>query len=192
MVAALISAATMLGEPLAERRSRSTGEPVCAYSDDSKAGPSALTVAEPNQDRHLMMIVAALPVSQRRFSLPQPARRNMRALSSTARQPFSKRRAHPRPGKNPPPTRSSPSPAANYPRHQPPKFDERLVRDPKIPIGRARPNSARPTVRCEPRLSVELRNEGRQRAVRVVRRTGVADERDRLGLYPLAQRERQP
>src|SRR5208282_3545131 len=36
-------------------------------------------------------------------------------------------------------------PAANYPRHQTPKSHQRLVRDPKIPIGRAQPNSALPT-----------------------------------------------
>src|SRR5208282_6039876 len=36
-------------------------------------------------------------------------------------------------------------PAANYPRHQTPKSHQRLVRDPKIPIGRAQPSSALPT-----------------------------------------------
>jgi len=86
-----------------------------------------------------MIIVAALPASQRRLSSPPAARWNIRALSSTARQ-----RARP--------TLAASSakelvvfiPAANYPRRQPPKRRQRFVHDPKIPIGRARPNSALP------------------------------------------------
>jgi hypothetical protein len=48
------------------------------------------------------MTVAALPALQSRSPSPPAARRNIRALSSTALQFFSERRAHAQPSHNPP------------------------------------------------------------------------------------------
>ena len=55
--------------------------------DVRRSAPWALTAAEPDQDRHLM-IIAALPASQRRFPSPPPARRTRKLMSSRGRQSF--------------------------------------------------------------------------------------------------------
>ncbi len=71
--------------------------PVLRRPDDHRrdlrrSAPWALSAAEPDQDRHLM-IITAHPASHRRFSLPQAARRRRTALRSQDPHVLSKRRA---------------------------------------------------------------------------------------------------
>jgi len=73
--------------------------------DVRRPAPRALTVAESDQDRHLMVIVAALPDSQRRFPSPPAASRSRKAISSQRPQTLSRphaqtRPSHPRHRKN--------------------------------------------------------------------------------------------
>jgi hypothetical protein len=89
------------------------------------------------------MTVAAPPAAQRRFPSPPAARRSRKAMSPQRPQTVS------RPHAPHPPLASSPAkkpvvfaPAQNNARHRPRRPHQRSIRDPKIPIGRARPNSA--------------------------------------------------
>ena len=104
-----------------------------------RRAPCAFTSANPDQDRHLM-IIAALPASNRLSPSPHPrAGAGGRVLSRSSVLP---RPPRPRQG------RASSRPnslvivvsAAKIVRHRPPRRHTRAVRDPKISIGRARPN----------------------------------------------------
>ena len=77
-------------------------------------GPAAIPV--PDHDR-LLMTIAALSPSQRRFSSPPAARQSRKPISSQARQSFSKRSARARPAhlRNPIPPPSSPPSAKTRP-----------------------------------------------------------------------------
>jgi hypothetical protein len=77
--------------------------------DIRRRAPRALAIVDPDQDRHLMIDAALLSASQCRSPSLPAARRNIRALSSTARQSFSQRRAHARPSQDPPQKSSSSS-----------------------------------------------------------------------------------
>jgi hypothetical protein len=71
--------------------------------------PCAVFIVEPNQDRHLMTDVAALPASHRRFPSPPTARRSAKALRSQAPHLLSKPRVHANPAHARPRKRSSSS-----------------------------------------------------------------------------------
>jgi hypothetical protein len=108
-----------------------------------RRAPRAFFSADPHQDRHLMIAIAALPTAQRRSSSPPAARRSRKALSSQRPQTLSARRAHIRRSYARDRQSSSPSfPPRTMGATSPPKPHERSVRDPKIPIGRAQPNRA--------------------------------------------------
>ena len=82
--------------------------------------PRTLTIADPDQDRHLMTAVT-LPAAHRRFSSPPAARRSSKAMSSPPPQTLSSRRAHtrrrhPRPQKGPSCSLPTTTPAAFRPR----------------------------------------------------------------------------
>ena len=64
---------------------------------ESSKARRALAVAEPDQDRHFMIDVAALPASQRPFSSPSAARRSRKASPSQDLRILSQRRARARP-----------------------------------------------------------------------------------------------
>src|SRR5271166_2001055 len=76
-------------------------------------------------------------------------------------------------------------PARHNARHQPPKPNQRSVRDPKIPIGRARPNSAHSCPRFPPyeafgrRPRVKPRAPAKGRRPKPFSKTAVAKDRDR-------------
>ena len=151
--------------------------PVLRRPDDHRRNlrrpaPCAIAIAEPDQDRHLMT-VAALPASQRRIAFASSrAPEQERDVLTTSAQSSPDRRAHARRPrilaiKN---ARRRPLPPTNTARLRPPPPRARSVRDPQIPIGRARPNSALP-----PRgfLLARLSNAGPAPSPRVLQRAGV-------------------
>src|SRR5271166_637666 len=122
--------------------------PVLRRPDDHcrnlrRRAPRALAITDPDQDRHLM-IVAALPAAQRRFSASNRALEQEGDVLTRSALLLQAPRPHT-------PLASSPSknpvvfaPTHNNARHRPPKPHQRSVRDPKIPIGRAAPNQTAP------------------------------------------------
>jgi hypothetical protein len=86
-----------------------------------RRAPRALAIADPDQDRHLMTIVA-LPAAQRRSSSSPTTRRSTNPMSSRPPQTLSSRRAHtrrshPRPRKSAPCSLLTITSAAFHPRH---------------------------------------------------------------------------
>src|SRR5271166_1073420 len=134
--------------------------PVLRRPDDHcrnlrRRAPRALAITDPDQDRHLM-IVAALPAAQRRFSSPPAARRSRKPMSSRGRQSSSDRRARARPAHTRDQTRLPSSvPPPRFARHQPATNASRP--DPKISIGRARPNGVPSYPRFPPWEAFERR-----------------------------------
>ena len=91
-----------------------------------------------------MIAAGALLASQCRSPSPPAARRTRTALRSQAPHLLSKRRAHARRAHARAEKIIAFLPAESNTRHRPPKPHDRSVPDPKIPIARARPNSALP------------------------------------------------
>src|SRR5271166_1064389 len=137
--------------PERERRGRQRGRrrfvsppmPMLWRPDDRRRNvrgpaPRTLPTAKPDQDRHLMT-VAAHPASQTRSRSLPTARRSRR------------------------PTSSRPNSiviivsAAKIARHRPPRRHARAVRDPQIPIARARPSRAPSCPRFPPWEGFERR-----------------------------------
>ena len=63
------------------------------HRDIRRRAPCTVFIAEPDQDRHLMIDVALLPAAQRRSPSPPVARRSRKAASSQRPRALSKRRA---------------------------------------------------------------------------------------------------
>src|SRR5271157_2540005 len=120
-----------------------------------RPAPRAFPTTKPDQDRHLM-IITALPASQPGFSSPPAARRSRKPMSSRGRQSSSDRRARARPAHTRDQTRLPSSvPPPRFARHQPATNASRP--DPKISIGRARPNGVPSYPRFPPWEAFERR-----------------------------------
>src|SRR5271165_3620450 len=125
------------------------------HRDVRRRTPCAIATAKPDQDRHLM-IITALPASQPGFSSPPAARRSRKPMSSRGRQPSSDRRARARPAHTRDQTRLPSSvPPPRFARHQPATNASRP--DPKISVGRARPNGVPSYPRFPPWEAFERR-----------------------------------
>ena len=111
------SPAGTLARRARQRSRRSFGcapMPVLRRPDDHRRDvrrrtPRALAIADPHQDRHLMIVIAVLPASQPRSASLPAAPRSRRALSSQRRRTPSERRAHAKPSYARDRTRSSSS-----------------------------------------------------------------------------------
>ena len=111
------SPAGTLARRARQRSRRSFGcapMPVLRRPDDHRRDvrrrtPRALAIANPHQDRHLMIVIAVLPASQPRSASLPAAPRSRRALSSQRRRTPSERRAHAKPSYARDRTRSSSS-----------------------------------------------------------------------------------
>jgi hypothetical protein len=122
------------------------------HRDVRRRTPYAIAIAKSDQDRHLM-IITALPASQRGFSSPQPragAEADVLTRSPLLLRPPCPRQARPHWRSNTP---AVVSPAPRLLRHQPPGPSAIL----KISIDRARPNSVPSCPRFPPWEAFERR-----------------------------------
>ena len=158
--------------PAFARRGRQRGRttfasapmPVLRRPDDHRRdlrrrAPCAIAIAEPDQDRHLMIDVAALPASQPPLAFAS-SRAPEQEGDALTRSPVLLQAAAPSPAaraSSQPKTLAVSAPAANYPRHPPPPDATRARPRPQIPIGRARPNSAPSSPRFPPWEAFERR-----------------------------------
>ncbi len=124
--------------PSPARRCPCCGRPDGHHRDVRGRPRRAVFIAEPDQDRHLMIDVALPSAAQRRFFPPKAARRNRKPLPAQDRQSLSKRGACPRRSQNPAQKSSS---SSLPPRSIPPSAPElpRALRPPAQNLHRSGP-----------------------------------------------------
>jgi hypothetical protein len=165
--------------------------PVLRRPDDHRrhlprAAPRAIAIPKPDQDRHLVTL-AARPALQRRSLSLSAARRSRTAMSSkdSAEPLRASTRTHASHlhdrARSPSSFQSAPIGAIFAP--PPQGRSQRSVRDPQIPIGRARPE---PILPAEPFTICDIADEApSDRFAEVAGAAPLDDARDRLRRAPL-------